>query len=251
MAFYASYPYCMARFVFYTLALVLCLAGLCFGQTMPSGETTQPAASTFNLRALITGTCEEIHHYVESTVGTNVITSTVESAVFYLESVLGQENVYAMAMFFTMLIRFLAQGAASGLNVIAVYVTEILRVTGVDVALPFPHFTPEGVASVAQWGLLALIGYWVVSIILRLLVGVLRQVFWVVKTVLALWFFGLIVADRSAAVDVTAVRLVVLVVVYSLLGLATVGSEKSVTVENRLSRLEARLKAVAKSSEDE
>ncbi|KAM6953469.1 uncharacterized protein FYW47_014098 isoform 2-T2 [Aplochiton taeniatus] len=231
MAFYASYPYCMARFVFYTLALVLCLAGLCFGQTMPSGETTQPAASTFNLRALITGTCEEIHHYVESTVGTNVITSTVE--------------------FFTMLIRFLAQGAASGLNVIAVYVTEILRVTGVDVALPFPHFTPEGVASVAQWGLLALIGYWVVSIILRLLVGVLRQVFWVVKTVLALWFFGLIVADRSAAVDVTAVRLVVLVVVYSLLGLATVGSEKSVTVENRLSRLEARLKAVAKSSEDE
>lgn len=31
-----------------------------------------------------------------------------------------------------MVIRFLAEGAASGLNVIAVYVTEILRVTGVD-----------------------------------------------------------------------------------------------------------------------
>lgn len=34
--------------------------------------------------------------------------------------------------FLEMVIRFLAEGAASGLNVIAVYVTEILRVTGVD-----------------------------------------------------------------------------------------------------------------------
>lgn len=34
--------------------------------------------------------------------------------------------------FFETVIRFLAEGAASGLNVIAVYVTEILRVTGFD-----------------------------------------------------------------------------------------------------------------------
>lgn len=33
---------------------------------------------------------------------------------------------------FETVIRFLAEGAASGLNVIAVYVTEILRVTGFD-----------------------------------------------------------------------------------------------------------------------
>lgn len=32
--------------------------------------------------------------------------------------------------FLEMVIRFLAEGAASGLNVIAVYLTEILRVTG-------------------------------------------------------------------------------------------------------------------------
>ena len=31
-----------------------------------------------------------------------------------------------------MLLQFLAEGAASGLNVIAVYVSEILRATGVD-----------------------------------------------------------------------------------------------------------------------
>lgn len=38
----------------------------------------------------------------------------------------------AATQIFETVIRFLAEGAASGLNVIAVYVTEILRVTGVD-----------------------------------------------------------------------------------------------------------------------
>lgn len=37
-----------------------------------------------------------------------------------------------LQQFLEMVIRFLAEGAASGLNVIAVYVTEILRVTGFD-----------------------------------------------------------------------------------------------------------------------
>lgn len=34
--------------------------------------------------------------------------------------------------FFEMLLKFVAEGAASGLNVIAVYVSEILRATGVS-----------------------------------------------------------------------------------------------------------------------
>lgn len=37
-----------------------------------------------------------------------------------------------LPQFFETVIRFLAEGAASGLNVIAVYVAEILRVTGFD-----------------------------------------------------------------------------------------------------------------------
>ncbi|XP_034037419.1 uncharacterized protein si:dkey-74k8.3 isoform X2 [Thalassophryne amazonica] len=149
-----------------------------------------------------------------------------------------------MVLFVQMVIRFFAEGAASGLNVIAVYVTEILRVTGCDVALTLPRFTPEGVTAVAQWGLLSLIGYWVLTLVLRLLFGVMRQVFWVVKTVLALWLFGLIVADSSALADITAVRLAGLVLGCVLLSLLTGGSEKAVTVESRLGYLEDRLKAM-------
>uniref|UniRef100_A0A8C7PEI1 Si:dkey-74k8.3 n=2 Tax=Oncorhynchus mykiss TaxID=8022 RepID=A0A8C7PEI1_ONCMY len=150
-----------------------------------------------------------------------------------------------------MLIRFLAEGAASGLNVIAVYVTEILRVTGVDVQLPFPHFTPEGVASVGQWALLALIGYWVLSIVLRLLVGVVRRVFWMLKAGTALWLFGLIVSDVKAGSDTTAVRLAGLVLGCALLGLASYGSEKTIHMEDRLSILEGRVKAVERRKGDE
>ncbi|XP_031654507.1 uncharacterized protein LOC109864660 isoform X4 [Oncorhynchus kisutch] len=203
----------------------------CVVQAMPSEDSPQAAQASVSLRSLVTGTCKDVHKYVESVVGTNVIESTVE--------------------FFEMLIRFLAEGAASGLNVIAVYVTEILRVTGVDVQLPFPHFTPEGVASVGQWALLALIGYWVLSIVLRLLVGVVRRVFWMLKAGTALWLFGLIVSDVKAGSDTTAVRLAGLVLGCALLGLASYGSEKTIHVEDRLSILEGRVKAVERRKGDE
>lgn len=218
----------MARFFLTSLVLVLALAvGLAGAETeakqaKPTGEN--PPAVT--LRTLITGTCSEIQRYAESVVGSGVIRSAAE--------------------FFEMVIRFLAEGAASGLNVIAVYVTEILRVTGFDVAHRLPRFTPEGVTAIAQWGLVALIGYWVLTIVLRLLIGVLRRVFWVVKTVLALWLFGLIVTDKHATADITAVRLGGLVLGCVVLTLLTSCSENACAVEHRLSSLEGRVKAVEK-----
>ncbi|XP_034739635.1 transmembrane protein 109-like isoform X1 [Etheostoma cragini] len=226
----------------YVLVLALSVGWAEAEQATPTGES--PPAVT--LRTLIIGTCQEIQRYAETVVGSRVIRSAAERAVLFLESLLGQENIHTVAMFFEMVIRFLAEGAASGLNVIAVYVTEILRVTGFDVTLTLPRFTPEGVAAIAQWGLVALIGYWVLTIVLRLLIGVLRQVFWVVKTVLALWLFGLIVSDKHATADITAVRLGGLVLGCVLLTLLTCPSEKTCAVENRLSSLEGRVKVVEK-----
>lgn len=106
-------------------------------------------------------------------------------------------------------------------------------------------------ASAGQWALLALIGYWVLSIILRLLVGVVRRVFWMLKAGTALWLFGLIVSDAKAGSDTTAVRLASLVLGCALLGLAGSGSEKTVQVEDRMSILEGRVKAVERRKGDE
>lgn len=212
----------MARFFLTIYVLVLGLAGAEAGQAKQSGESS----SVVTFHTLITGTCQEVQRYAEVLLGTGVIRSAAE----FLETA----------------IRFLAEGAASGLNVIAVYITEILRVTGFDAALTLPRFTPEGVTTVAQWGLVALIGYWVLSVILRLLIGVMRMVFWVVKAVLVLWVFGLIVTDKTATADTTAFRLAGLVLVCVLLTLFTSASEKSGAVERRLSSLESRLKVVEK-----
>ncbi|XP_059202874.1 transmembrane protein 109 isoform X2 [Centropristis striata] len=235
----------MARFFLTTYVLVLALAVGWAGAEAEQAKMTGESPPPVTLRTVITGTCQEIQRYAESVVGSGVIRSAAESALLFLESLLGQENVYTVAMFLEMVIRFLAEGAASGLNVIAVYVTEILRVTGFDAAA-LPRVTPESVAAVAQWGLVALIGYWLLTIVLRLLIGALRQVFWVVKTVLALWLFGLIVTDKHATADITAVRVGGLVLGCVLLTLLTTSSEKSCAVEHRLSSLEGRLKAVEK-----
>ncbi|XP_035525144.1 transmembrane protein 109-like isoform X2 [Morone saxatilis] len=213
----------MARVFLSICVLVLGSLGWAGAEQADPTAGSPPAVT---LRTLITGTCQEVQRYAESVVGSGVIRSAAE--------------------FLEMVIRFLAEGAASGLNVIAVYVTEILRVTGFDVALTLPRFTPEGVTAIAQWGLVALIGYWVLTIVLRLFICVVRRVFWVVKTVLSLWLFGLIVTDKTAAADTTAVRLGGLVLGCVLLTLLTSGSEKTCVVDNRLSSLEGRLKAVEK-----
>ncbi|KAK5897113.1 hypothetical protein CesoFtcFv8_010204 [Champsocephalus esox] len=202
--------------------LVLALAGAGAEQGQPGGESPPPVT----LGTLISGSCLEVQRYAESVVGSGVIRSAAE--------------------FLQMVIRFLAEGAASGLNVIAVYVAEILRVTGFDVALTLPRFTPEGVAAIAQWGLVALIGYWVLTIVLRVLICLVKRVFWVVKTVLALWLFGLIVTEKNATADTTAVRVGGLVLGCVLLTLLTSCSEKTCTVEQRLSTLESRVKGVEK-----
>lgn len=113
-----------------------------------------------------------------------------------------------------------------------------------------PRFTPEGVTALAQWGLVGLIGYWVLTIVLRLLIGVFRQVFWVVKMVLALWLFGLIVTDKHASAETTAIRVGVLVLAFVLLTLLTSGFDKSSAVEHRLNRLERRVREVERTKAD-
>ncbi|XP_061542149.1 voltage-gated monoatomic cation channel TMEM109-like isoform X1 [Phycodurus eques] len=211
------------------LPLLLALAVLHAGaeqaklKAPAAGKESRP---TVTLRGMLGGSSQEFHSYVESLLGVGAIRSAAE--------------------FLGTVIRFLAEGAASGLNVIAVYVTEILRVTGFDAALTLPRFTPEGVTTVAQWGVVAVIGYWVLTILLRLVIDTLRHVFWLVKMAAVLWLFAMIVSDGSASADTTAVRLGGLVLGYILLTLLTTGSNKNGALEHRLKSLEGRVKAVEK-----
>nr|XP_057919448.1 uncharacterized protein LOC131110392 isoform X1 [Doryrhamphus excisus] len=242
-----TFSACMSATVRLSLLLLLLTSTVLRAEPQQAhqeaGEASQPPVT---LRSLFRGSSQELHRYVESLVGASAIRSAAESALLSLESLLGQENIYSVVMFVQMAIRFLAEGAASGLNVIAVYVTEILRVTGFDATLTLPRFTPEGVTTVAQWGVLAVIGYWVLTVVLRLVIGALRQVFWLVKMATVLWLFAMIVSDKSASADTTAVRLGGLVLGYILVTLLTSSSDNTGALEHRLRSLEGRVKAVEK-----
>ncbi|XP_036406787.1 transmembrane protein 109-like isoform X2 [Megalops cyprinoides] len=214
-------------------ALVLVLLSVlvpgCVEGAVPLEEPQKSEGMLVGLRPLLTEWSEETHRYMVSVLGTHAIETAAECV--------------------RMAIRFLSVGAASGLNVIAVYVTEILRAAGITVTLPFPHFTPEGVASVAQWALLALIGYWVLSLVLRLAVSLLRRVLWLLKLCAGLWLFALIVGDTRASTDTTALRLACLVLAWALLGLVRTDAKGDETkrlgaqvrhLEGRLREMEER-----------
>ncbi|XP_036406786.1 transmembrane protein 109-like isoform X1 [Megalops cyprinoides] len=234
-------------------ALVLVLLSVlvpgCVEGAVPLEEPQKSEGMLVGLRPLLTEWSEETHRYMVSVLGTHAIETAAENAKLYLDSVFGQEMVEAVSECVRMAIRFLSVGAASGLNVIAVYVTEILRAAGITVTLPFPHFTPEGVASVAQWALLALIGYWVLSLVLRLAVSLLRRVLWLLKLCAGLWLFALIVGDTRASTDTTALRLACLVLAWALLGLVRTDAKGDETkrlgaqvrhLEGRLREMEER-----------
>ncbi|XP_058654150.1 transmembrane protein 109 isoform X2 [Onychostoma macrolepis] len=177
----------------------------------------------------------------------SVILEPLEGLRKYVESIVGTHVIEICIEFVEMLLQFVAEGAASGLNVIAVYVSEILRATGVNESISVPHFTAEGVSAVTKWALLALIGYWLLSLLLRVAVGLVRRAFWLIKAVIVLWLFVRIVGDPAAPTEVTTMRLTLLVLICAVFGVATSrGGGTGGNLESRLSRLEGQVKGLEK-----
>ncbi|XP_015456703.3 transmembrane protein 109 isoform X2 [Astyanax mexicanus] len=172
----------------------------------------------------------------------------VDLGLGYVESVVGTQVLKTCGEFMEMVLRFVAEGTASGLNVIAVYVSEILRATGFGDPVSIPHFTPEGVSSVVKYALLGVIGYWLVCAVLRASIGLLRRVFWLLKSLIVIWLFLRIISDPSAAPDTTAVRVSLLVIICALVSVAAGGTSgtNSGCLEERLSTLEGRVQTMEK-----
>lgn len=100
----------------------------------------------------------------------------------------------------------------------------------------------------AQWLLVALIGYWLASLAFSLVASTLRRALWLLKVGVALVFFGLILSDQSVGTEAMAVRLAVLVFVCVLLGVGTSGTSNAVDqtahLEEKVKILEKRLREI-------
>lgn len=99
-----------------------------------------------------------------------------------------------------------------------------------------------------QWVLVALIAYWILSLVFRVVTRTLRQALWLLKVGAALACFGYILSDRSVDTETTATRIGVLVLVCFLLGVgrstATITdlTDKTAQLEEQVRILQSRLR---------
>ncbi|GAA6233768.1 transmembrane protein 109 [Lates japonicus] len=164
----------------------------------------------------------------------------------YLGRLAGEQTVLSVQKAFSQVLGVVSTSLASGLNVLLQYVSHFLQAAGIQVAFPINRVTPEGLIFVAQWILVALIGYWLISLTFRLVASTLKRALWLLKVGVALVCFGFILSDHSVGTETMAVRLAVLVCVCVLLGVGTSGgsnaADKTAHLEEQVKVLERRLR---------
>ncbi|XP_056136187.1 transmembrane protein 109 [Lampris incognitus] len=170
-----------------------------------------------------------------------VLLGLAEEGGSYLGKLAEERAVVSVRKAFSQALSVLARGMASGLDVLFQYLTHFLQAAGINATLPVDRVTPEGVLFVVQWLFLALIGYLLISLCLRLLVSTLRRALWLLKLGLAVVAFGLILSNPDASTETTAVCLAVLVFMCVLLG---VGPSWGNAADNRTSHLEGQVKTL-------
>ncbi|XP_055060898.2 uncharacterized protein [Misgurnus anguillicaudatus] len=209
----------MGRFLYVTLVL-----SVSYQLILPcySLDWDSQSSALNNVRSIVTSLSEEAHSCLVSMVGEKVVDSSLKSA---------RNGV-----------KLVSEATAAALNVVIRYLTEILEAAGINAKLPFNQVTAEGVIFVAQWALLALIAYWILSLILRLVVGAVRQALWLLKVIFTVAMFWLILSDSSASAETTALRLAGLVCVCVLLGVGGSSVQRDKHLEDKIKVLERRLR---------
>ncbi|XP_022074341.1 transmembrane protein 109 [Acanthochromis polyacanthus] len=157
----------------------------------------------------------------------------------YLGRLVGEQTVVSVQKAFSQVLGVVAEGLAEGLNVLLQYTSHFLQAAGIQVSSPVHKVTPEGLIFVAQWVLMALIGYWLISLGLQLVASTLRRTLWLLKVAVALACFGLILSDHRVGTETMAVRLAVLVCVCVVLG---VGTSRTSSAADKTARLEEQIK---------
>ncbi|XP_064783446.1 voltage-gated monoatomic cation channel TMEM109-like isoform X3 [Oncorhynchus masou masou] len=174
------------------------------------------------------------------------LTDLSEEAHSYLVHLLGARSVENAQK----VVKYLAEAAASGANVVMKYLSQFLVAAGVDVEMPVNSITPDAVVYIGQWLLLALIGYWLLSLAFRLVASTLRRFLWLLKLGVVLGLFCLILSDSSAGTETTALRLAGLVSVCVLLGIGHSGTGGDNTyLEDQLRVLERRVREMERRKE--
>ncbi|XP_061465752.1 voltage-gated monoatomic cation channel TMEM109 [Rhineura floridana] len=156
-----------------------------------------------------------------------------------MESLIGQENFIMLNEHISSLVWIVSSGISSALFVVARIAGQFLTSFGMagEHATQFLKLNPDQVQTVLLWGLAALIGYWVLSLLLRLLLAILSRIMWGLKVVLfgaCFMFIVTAVPDRS----VQTLLLLVLLTLYVLLGWLSGSNRSGAQLEAKVHSLE-------------
>ncbi|XP_076004332.1 voltage-gated monoatomic cation channel TMEM109 [Genypterus blacodes] len=173
------------------------------------------------------------------------LTEMMKEGKTYLKRLAGEQTVLSVHKAFSQVMGVLAGSLAAGLNVLLQYLTHVLQAAGIKVVLPVNKVTPEGLIFVIYWVLVALMGYWLISLAFQLVSSTLRRALWLLKLGVALACFGIILSDHSVGTETMAIRLAVLVGVCVLLGVGTTrgrdAADQSAQLREQVQILERRI----------
>ncbi|CAI5763025.1 Transmembrane protein 109 [Podarcis lilfordi] len=136
-----------------------------------------------------------------------------------MEDLIGRENFRILNENISSLVWMVSSGISAALFVVAQITGQLLTSFGIagERATQFLKLNPEQVQTALLWGLAALLGYWVLSLLLSVLVAILSRIMWGLKFVLfgaCFMFIVTSVPDRS----VQTMLLSGLLTLYVLLG---------------------------------
>ncbi|XP_062973033.1 voltage-gated monoatomic cation channel TMEM109 isoform X2 [Elgaria multicarinata webbii] len=156
-----------------------------------------------------------------------------------VEDFIGRENFQLLNENISSLLWIVASGISSALFVVARIAGQFLTSFGMagDHLTQFLKLSPDKVQVLLLWGLAALIGYWVLSLLLSLLLALLSRVMWGLKVVLfgaCFVFVATMVPDRS----VQTLLLLALLTLYVLLGWLTGSHHSGARLEAKVRSLE-------------
>ncbi|XP_048341259.1 transmembrane protein 109 isoform X2 [Sphaerodactylus townsendi] len=136
-----------------------------------------------------------------------------------LEDILGPDNFLILNENISSAFWVLSSGISSGLFAVARIAGQFLTSFGIDGdhATQFLKLSPDQVQTLLLWGLAALIGYWLLSLLLNLVLGILSRILWGLKLVIFMSCFMFIVSmvhDRSVQLSLL---LLLVLMLYALL----------------------------------
>ncbi|XP_077177225.1 voltage-gated monoatomic cation channel TMEM109 isoform X2 [Paroedura picta] len=156
-----------------------------------------------------------------------------------LEDLLGPEYFLILNENVSSLFWILSSGISAGLFAMAQIAEQFLTSFGIDGdhATQFLKVSPYRVQTLLLWSLAALVGYWVLSLLLNLMLAILSRIMWGLKMLIFMSCFVFIISmehDRSVQVSL----LLALLMLYALMGRLSGSHSSGARLEAKVRSLE-------------